>query len=186
MRRAERLIASADMSRRTLICRPCQQKPRARENRGAFPWKRKGFQPFVIVMLTPRISPLDEICTVCLEPLVRRDRLAAKPLASTNTSIWPPPAGALKVAEDVAVGLAPIAGDALALAGHVAGEVELVAVRRAVQRLLEAETGASDLVVGLAADALGRAVGERHGAGAGPRAVEAGERPGRLSMACRN
>ncbi|MGY3364763.1 putative RND superfamily exporter protein [Bradyrhizobium sp. GM2.4] len=52
----------------------------------------KSCQPFVIVMLTPRISPLDEICTVCLVPLVRSDKLAAKPLASTNTSIWPPPA----------------------------------------------------------------------------------------------
>src|SRR5262245_1414194 len=49
---------------------------------------------------------------------------------------------ALEIAEDVAVGLAPVAGDSLALARHVAGEVELVAVGRAVQSLLEAEAGA--------------------------------------------
>src|SRR5665213_3882783 len=49
-------------------------------------------QLFTIVMLTPRISPLELICTVCLLPLVRKVRLAANPEASTNTSIWPPPA----------------------------------------------------------------------------------------------
>ena len=43
-------------------------------------------------MLTPLISPLELICTVCLLPLVRNVRLAANPEASTNTSIWPPPA----------------------------------------------------------------------------------------------
>ena len=52
----------------------------------------EGSQPFVIVMLTPRISPFDEICTVCLVPVVRSVKLAAKPLASTKTSIVPPPA----------------------------------------------------------------------------------------------
>ena len=51
-----------------------------------------GYQPFVIVMLTPLISPLELICTVCLLPVVRSVRLAANPDASTNTSIWPPPA----------------------------------------------------------------------------------------------
>ena len=49
-------------------------------------------QPFTIVMLTPLISPLELICTVCLLPVVFKVRLAAKPLASTKTSIWPPPA----------------------------------------------------------------------------------------------
>ena len=46
----------------------------------------------IIVMLTPRISPLELIWTVCLLPVVRSVRLAANPAASTNTSIWPPPA----------------------------------------------------------------------------------------------
>src|SRR5689334_1955887 len=54
------------------------------------PWG--GAQPFTMVMLTPRISPLDEICTVCLVPLVFSVRLAANPLASTKTSIVPLPA----------------------------------------------------------------------------------------------
>src|SRR5881394_2157945 len=43
-------------------------------------------------MVTPLISPLELICTVCLLPLVRSVRFAAKPEASTNTSILPPPA----------------------------------------------------------------------------------------------
>src|SRR6478735_5189109 len=94
--------------------------------------------------------------------------------------------GALQIAEDVAVGLAPIAGDALALAGHVAGEVELVAVGGAVQRLLETETGAGNLVVRLAADALGGAVGQRYRTRAGPRALKTCKRAGRLSLTCRN
>ena len=45
-----------------------------------------------MVMLTPLISPLELICTVCLLPRVVSVRLAAKPAASTKTSIWPPPA----------------------------------------------------------------------------------------------
>ena len=43
-------------------------------------------------MVTPLISPLELIITVCLLPLVRSVRLAANALASTKTSIWPPPA----------------------------------------------------------------------------------------------
>src|SRR5437763_5655986 len=49
-------------------------------------------QPLTIVMLTPRISPLELICTVCFLPLVLTRRLAANPAASTKTSIRPPPA----------------------------------------------------------------------------------------------
>src|SRR4051795_5191508 len=45
-----------------------------------------------MVMVTPLISPLELICTVCLLPLVLSVRLAANPAASTNTSIAPPPA----------------------------------------------------------------------------------------------
>ena len=51
-----------------------------------------GAQLFTIVMMTPRMSPLELICTVCLLPVVRNVRLAENPAASTNTSIWPPPA----------------------------------------------------------------------------------------------
>src|ERR1700742_652113 len=46
--------------------------------------------------------------------------------------------GALQIAEDVAALLAPAAGDTVALAGDIAGQVELVAVAGAVQRLLQA------------------------------------------------
>ncbi|MGY3466060.1 hypothetical protein ACVW0I_002931 [Bradyrhizobium sp. LM6.11] len=129
---------------------------------------------------------MEEICTVCLVPLVRSDKFGGEAVGLDEHLDLAAAGGALQIAEDVAVGLAPIAGDALALARHVAGEVELVTVGRTVQRLLEAETGTGDLVVRLAADALGGAVGQRHRAGAGPRAFEACKRSGRLSLACRN
>src|SRR6185312_17338537 len=79
---------------------------------------------------------------------------------------------ALQVAEDVAAGFAPVAGDTLAIRRHVAGQVELVAVARAVQFLLEAHACAADLITGLAADVLGRAVGERNRSSAGPCSIE--------------
>jgi hypothetical protein len=52
-----------------------------------------------------------------------------------------------------------------------------------MQILLQAEAAAVDLVVGLAADALDRSVGERDRAVAGPISVKAGKWP-RLGMAC--
>ncbi len=118
-------------------------------------------QVFVIVILTPRISPLESICTLCLLPLVRRFRLAAKPERFHEHLDLAAAGGTLQIAEDVAALLAPVAGDAVALAGDVAREVELVAVAGAVQVLLQAQPAGVDLVVGLAADVLGRAVGER-------------------------
>src|SRR5829696_6666307 len=69
--------------------------------------------------------------------------------------------GALQIAENIPALLAPVAGDAVTLAGDVARQVELVAVAGAVQILLEAEPVGVDPVVGLAADVLGGAVGER-------------------------
>src|SRR5258708_2908067 len=68
--------------------------------------------------------------------------------------------GALQIAEDVAAGFAPVAGNAVALARHVAGEIELVAVAGAMQVLLQAHARRVDFVVGLAADVLGGAVGK--------------------------
>src|ERR1700730_1988930 len=76
--------------------------------------------------------------------------------------------GALKVAENIAAGFAPVAGNAVALARHIAAQVELVAVASAMQALLQAEARAVDLVVGLASDALGRSVGKRNRPVAGP------------------
>src|SRR6266404_5186042 len=70
----------------------------ADQNEKAAPWRCHSHcfkgqnQVFVIVILTPRISPLESICTDCLLPVVRKFRFAANPEASTNTSIWPPPA----------------------------------------------------------------------------------------------
>ncbi len=92
--------------------------------------------------------------------------------------------GALQVAEDIPALLAPVTGDALTLAGDVAGEIEFVAVAGAVQILLQAEPVGVDLVVGLATDVLGGAVGERDRAGAAPVSVKAGKRAPRLGMAC--
>jgi hypothetical protein len=55
-----------------------------------------------------------------------------------------------------------------------------------VQVLLQAEPAGVDLVVCLAADVFGGAVGERHCAAAAPVSVKTGERASRLGMACGN
>src|SRR3954469_15208165 len=47
------------------------------------------------------------------------------------------PCGALQVAEDIAAPFAPVAGDAVAIAGDIAAQVELVAVAGAMQVLLQ-------------------------------------------------
>jgi hypothetical protein len=91
--------------------------------------------------------------------------------------------GALQIAENIPALLAPVAGDALALAGDVARQIEFLAVAGAVQILLQAEPAGVDPVVGLAADVLGGAVGERDRARAAPVSVKAGERASRLGMA---
>src|SRR5687768_7693362 len=92
--------------------------------------------------------------------------------------------GALQIAEYIAALLAPVAGDAFALAGDVARQVKFVAVAGAVQILLQAKPVGVDLVVGLAADVLGGAVGERDRARAAPVSVKAGEGASRLGMTC--
>src|SRR5438132_6905951 len=92
--------------------------------------------------------------------------------------------GALQIAEDIPALLAPVAGDAVTLAGDVAGEIEFIAVAGAVQILLQAEPAGVDLVVGLAADVLGGAVGKRNSARAAPVSVKAGKRASHLGMAC--
>src|SRR5665213_2173330 len=56
--------------------------------------------------------------------------------------------GALQVAENIPARLAPVAGNPVALAGDIAGEVEFVAVAGAAETLLQ--IAALDLVVGLA------------------------------------
>src|SRR3954447_14247982 len=80
--------------------------------------------------------------------------------------------GALQVPKHVAAGFAPVAGNPLALAGHVAGKVKLVAVAGAAQALLQVQPGVVDLVVCLAANALGGAVGELDRTVAGPCAAQ--------------
>jgi hypothetical protein len=91
---------------------------------------------------------------------------------------------ALQIAEDIPALFAPVAGDTVTLAGDVAGEVEFVAVAGAVQILLQAEPVGVDLVVGLATDVLGAAIGKHDRARAAPVSVKAGKRASRLGMAC--
>src|SRR4029077_14456564 len=91
--------------------------------------------------------------------------------------------GALKVAEDVAALLTPIAGNTVALAGDIAGQIEFVAVAGAVQVLHQAEPVGVDLVISLAADVFRGAVGERNVACSGPVSVKAGKGAPGLGMA---
>lgn len=91
--------------------------------------------------------------------------------------------GALQIAKNVPALFAPVAGDPIALAGDIAGEIEFVAVAGAIQMLLQAKPVGVDLVVGFATDVFGGAIGECDRAGAGPVAVKARERPSRLGMA---
>ena len=81
-------------------------------------------QPFVIVMLTPRISPLESICTTACA-VGAQVQLGGKAGGLDEHVDLAAAGGALQIAEDVAALLAPVAGDALALAGHVAGRSNL-------------------------------------------------------------
>jgi hypothetical protein len=92
---------------------------------------------------------------------------------------------ALQIAENIAAGFAPVAGNAVTIARDIAAQVELVAVAGAMQILLQTEASAVDLVVGLAPDALDRTVGKRHCSIAGPRSVKTDKRAG-LSVAGRH
>ena len=64
----------------------------------------------------------------------------------------------MQIAENIAAALAPVAGDAVAVAGDFAAQIEFIAVAGAMQVLLEPQTVAVDLVVCLATDPLGAAV----------------------------
>src|SRR5258708_26560479 len=62
---------------------------------------------------------------------------------------------ALKSAENIPARFAPVAGDAVTLARNVGTQVEFVAVAGATESLLQTQSGAVDIVAGLASDALG-------------------------------
>ena len=98
-----------------------------------------------------------------------------KSRASTNTSIWPrPPCPA--VCRKFPARFAPVAGDAVTLTRNVGTQVEFVAVAGATESLLQAQSGAVDIVAGLASDALGCSVGKGDCAVAGPRSVKTGKK----------
>src|SRR6185312_5020946 len=92
--------------------------------------------------------------------------------------------GTLQIAEDIPALLAPVTGDAVALAGDVAREVKFVAVAGAMQILLQAKPVGVDLVICPAADVFGGAVGEGYRTAAAPVSVKPGERASRLGVAC--
>ena len=62
---------------------------------------------------------------------------------------------ALQSAENIPARFAPVAGDAVTLARNVGTQVEFVAVAGATESLLQTQSGAVDIVAGLASDALG-------------------------------
>ncbi len=88
------------------------KSPRLARTGGVFLSGREGRQPFVIVMLTPRISPLELICTVCLGAVGAQRQIGGKAVGLDEHLDLAAAGGALEVAEDVAAGLAPVAGDA--------------------------------------------------------------------------
>src|SRR5712675_3425306 len=84
---------------------------------------------------------------------------------------------ALQIAENIPARFAPVAGDAVTQARNVGTQVEFVAVAGATESLLQTQSGAVDIVAGLASDALGCSVGKRDCAVAGPRSVKTGNGP---------
>jgi len=92
---------------------------------------------------------------------------------------------ALQIAEKIPARFAPVAVNAVTLARNVGTQVEFVAVAGAAESLLQTQSGAVDIVGGLASDALGCSVGKRDCAVAGPRSVKTGKWP-RLGMAYRH
>src|SRR5882762_6715904 len=92
---------------------------------------------------------------------------------------------ALQIAEKIPARFAPVAVNAVTLARNVGTQVEFVAVAGAAESLLQTQSGAVDIVGGLASDALGCSVGKRDCAVAGPRSVKTGKWP-RLSIAYRH
>ena len=96
-------------------------------------------QPFVMVMVTPRISPLEFDLHHLLAAVGAQVQVGGKSGGLDEHVDLAAAGGALQIAENVAALFAPVAGDALTLAGHVAGKIELVAVAGAMQVLLQAE-----------------------------------------------
>ncbi len=92
---------------------------------------------------------------------------------------------ALQIAENIPARFAPVAVNAATLARNVGTQVEFVAVAGATESLLQTQSGAVDIVAGLASDALGCSVGKRDCAVAGPRSAKTGKWP-RLGMAYRH
>jgi hypothetical protein len=88
---------------------------------------------------------------------------------------------ALQIAEDVSACFAPATMNAVALARHVAGQIEFVAVASATQVLLQSEARAINLIVSLAPDPLGSPIRKSDGAVSGPCAAKPGKRA-RLGM----
>src|SRR6266702_4545017 len=74
---------------------------------------------------------------------------------------------ALQIAEKIPARFAPVALNAVTLARNVGTQVEFVAVAGAAESLLQTQSGAVDIVAGLASDALGCSVGKRDCAVAG-------------------
>jgi len=85
-------------------------------------------------------------------------------------------AASLDVAIDVADALAPGSGQRSALGHDIAGKVEFVAVAGAGEGLIKSVATSADGISGATSDALGRAIVEGNGAGAGPDAGQTGER----------
>jgi hypothetical protein len=92
---------------------------------------------------------------------------------------------ALQAAENIPARFAPVAENAVTLAGNVGTQVEFVAIAGATESLLQTQSGAIDIVAGFASDALGCSVGKHDCAVAGPRSVKTGKWP-RLGMAYRH
>jgi len=94
-----------------------------------------------------RISPLELLCTVCLLPVVRKVRLGQIPSLDEHFDLPRPPCPA--DCQKCSGSFRSSCRKCASLAGHVAAQVEFVAVAGAMQILLQAEPGAVDLVVGL-------------------------------------
>src|SRR5437879_1398002 len=137
MRRADRLILSAGTSRGTPSM--SAKSPRLASTRGVFLPKREG-------QSAPRhrdVDAADLALGVDLHRLLgavgAQCQVGGEAVGLDEHVDLAAAGGALEVTEDVAAGLAPIAGDPVALTRDVAGEVQLVAVAGAVQGLLQVE-----------------------------------------------
>jgi len=97
-----------------------------------------GLNPYM-VMFTPD-SPLELICTVCLCRWSQSEVAAKRCLTKLRSGRR---GGALKY-QDVAAGFAPVAGDAVALAGHIVSG-RTCSCGCGMQALRQAQSGTVDL-----------------------------------------